>query len=534
MQQAPTIRAIPNSARARGIACIGAPGVGKSRLFGRRLVWDAYLLAQPQVVFDPLGATIDNFLDKVIRHLPYLAKDAGKPDTKRIVYVDMSGRDGYIVPFPLYYRLGTERSVWEVSERYLQVIKKSDPSLVTRPIMGWPPMHKVGVYAGMILTALGYQITEAESLLLHPEEWGQRFQQAAARYPTVSRAVSYFRDEYLHLRKAERERVTNPLLEKIFLLSADQRWQAMFGARSPGINWNVVQQKRQTVLLDFRHVLDTEMRRFQLLWVFSYLYEWIKTRGRSPTPFGVVIDEFVALTQKVEAGENPLAVELNEFIQQYMRQHQIQLTIGLQSPLQLDQQLQQTVLSLGSYLFGQVTTIDAARILADTLFLKNPYRVKHYRERVVRVSQRQWDIVQEPEFMPLSEQQELFAQRIMKLRQFQFLLRPARNEGEISTNVYSLSIRTVDQDPETGTLHFPHKELLEQVRRTLAAKSGIRVDTLVAEQEKRLAQIVRTVPAGQHPTREAGQTQGQPQVPLPAEPTESKRDQPRRYRVRVN
>jgi len=164
-KQPDSIRAIPNSARARGIACIGAPGVGKSRLFGRRLVWDSFLLAQSQVVIDPIGATIDNFLDVVVRHLPYLTKDAGEPDRDRIVYADMSAKNGSVVPFPLYYRLGTERSLWEISERFLQVIKKSDPSLVTRPIMGWPPMHKIGVYLGMILAALGFQITEAESLL---------------------------------------------------------------------------------------------------------------------------------------------------------------------------------------------------------------------------------------------------------------------------------------------------------------------------------------------------------------------------------
>jgi hypothetical protein len=544
-QGAGSIRAIPASARARGIVCIGAPGVGKSRLFGRRLVWDAYLLEQPQVVFDPIGATIDNFLDTVIRHLPYLTKDAGETDTKRIVYVDMSGRDGYILPFPLYYRLGTERSLWEIAERYLQVIKKNDPSLVTRPIMGWPPLHKVGVYAGMVLTALGYQITEAESLLLHPEQWEARFQQAEARYPTVTRAVSYFRDEYLHLRKSERERVTNPLLDKIFTLSLDQRWRAMFGAREPGITWNEIEKKRQTVLLDFRHVVDTDMRRFQLLWVFSYLYAWIKTRGRSPQPFGVVIDEFVALTQKVEQGENPVAVELSEFIQQYMRQHQIWLTIGLQSPLQLDAQLQQTVLSLGTYLFGQATTFDAAQLLASAMFLRDPYRVKHYRWRSVRVSPREWAVQEEPEFMPLHEQRELFAQRLMKLKQFQFLLRPAKSEGEITTDVFPISIRTVDLDQETGKLHFPHRELLIELRATLAARSGTPVDVLIKEQEARFAPAL---PPGATGHRRSQRDQRQPDVQTqrgqehnqhrPAEPTDTEPNQrggahPRRHRVRV-
>jgi hypothetical protein len=37
----------------------------------------------------------------------------------------MHGSDGYISPFPLYYALGKE-SLWDISDRYLQVILKSD------------------------------------------------------------------------------------------------------------------------------------------------------------------------------------------------------------------------------------------------------------------------------------------------------------------------------------------------------------------------------------------------------------------------
>jgi hypothetical protein len=536
-QPAGPIRAVPTSARARGILCLGAPGVGKSRQFGRLIAWNDFLLGHPQVVIDPIGATIDNFLDKVIRNLPYLEKADGETDTDRIIYVDMSGRDGFIMPFPLYYRLGTERSVWEVSERFLQVIKKSDPSLVTRPIMGWPPMHKIGVYLGMLLSALDFQITEGESLLnwmSRPDLWQRLFQRAEERYPTVKRAVSYFRDEYPRLRSSERERVTNPLLEKLFTISADQRWQAMFGARKPGIHWDEVVAKKQTVLLDFRHVLDTDMRRFQLLWVFSYLYEWIKTRGRSPKPFGVIIDEFVALTQKVESGENPLAVELSEFIQQYMRQHQIWLTVGLQSPLQLDEQLQQTVLSLGTYLFGQATTYDAASLLARAMFLRNPYQVKYFRQRQVRVSQRQWAVEDEPEFMPLHEQTELFTQRIMKLRQYQFLLRPAKSEGELTTDVYRISIRTVDEDRETGKLQFPNRELLTQLRPTLAAKAGMPVKALIAEQEARLAHGTPAIAGGnQARKREPVNPPGQQPEPPPAAQIQQGGAQPKRHWERV-
>jgi len=156
------------------------------------------------------------------------------------------------------------------------------------------------------------------------------------------------------------------------------------------------------------------------LWVFAYLYEWIKAHGRREQPLGVLIDEFVALTQKALAGENPLAVELDEFIQQYMRSGQVWLSIGFQSPHQLDDQLRQTVLSLGTYLFGQAATMDGARLLADALYLRDPFRVKHWRAVYGRLfSHSPLDVIAyEPEFMPLEEQTELSVNRIRKLRQY--------------------------------------------------------------------------------------------------------------------
>jgi hypothetical protein len=93
------------------------------------------------------------------------------------------------------------------------------------------------------------------------------------------------------MREADQARLTTPFLDKIFTFTLDPTLRAIFGAREPGIKWRDVVQRKQTVLLDFRQEQDEEMRRFKMLWTFSYLYEWIKQRGRSDaTPFGVIID----------------------------------------------------------------------------------------------------------------------------------------------------------------------------------------------------------------------------------------------------
>jgi hypothetical protein len=244
------------------------------------------------------------------------------------------------------------------------------------------------------------------------------------------------------------------------------------------------------VLLDFRNVRG-ENRRFKLLWVFAYLYEWIKARGRHPHPFGLIIDEFVALTQKMQVGDNPLAVELDEFIQQYMRSSQIWLTIGLQSPHQLDDQLRQTVLSLGTYLIGQAATMDGARLLADALYLRDPWRVKYWRPVYGMNERHVYGVIREqPEFLPLEEQTEVFATRIRRLKQYQFLLRPAVSDGTISTNVYPIDISTVTTDPVTGEVHFPDRELIGEFRSILAAKTGRPIKELLQEQEHRVPQAL--------------------------------------------
>jgi hypothetical protein len=259
------------------------------------------------------------------------------------------------------------------------VIIKSNPDLFHAQVFGWPPLHRIGVFCGMALAGLGYQITEAERLLAHPEQFLPQLTQAQTHYPELAPVLASFRDEYLPLREADRRRLITPFQDKAFTFSLDKTLRAMFGANEPGIRWQEVVRKRQTVLLDFRGETDAEMRRFKLLWVFDYLYSWLKTRGRSNLPFSLILDEFAQLTQKIYSGNNPLAQDLDEFINVYMRAHTIWFTAAHQELYQTDEQLRNTLLSLGTYLLGATSSMEAARVLADALFLRDPYWVKYYR-----------------------------------------------------------------------------------------------------------------------------------------------------------
>jgi hypothetical protein len=188
----PERHSLSRSSRSMGIYLLAGRGTGKSRLLGRKIAMQDYLAGFPQVIFDPVGATIDNFLDAVTGFLQYIPADERSLFWDRITYVDMSGKSGSIVPWPLYYRLSTERSLLEIAERYLQTIIKSNPDLFHAQVLGWPPLHRIGVYTGILLSALGYQITEAENLLRHPELWVSRLQETEHRYPEAQPAVAFF------------------------------------------------------------------------------------------------------------------------------------------------------------------------------------------------------------------------------------------------------------------------------------------------------------------------------------------------------
>src|SRR5688500_20278280 len=110
---------LPHSARAMGIYILGARGSGKSRLSGRVIAWQDYRAEIPLVIIDPLGGTIDNFLDKLSRFLQYVHPAKHSWYWSRVRYVDMSGKTGDITPWPLYYKTGSQLPLRQVTERYL-------------------------------------------------------------------------------------------------------------------------------------------------------------------------------------------------------------------------------------------------------------------------------------------------------------------------------------------------------------------------------------------------------------------------------
>jgi hypothetical protein len=533
------------SALYNGTYILGAKGSGKSTL-AADIAFFHYLNQTPQIIIDPLGVgTIDAFLWRVWRFLrtppPDMPQSYFSRFWERITYINAASADR-IVPFPLIYKTGSERSLLEIAERYLNTILLTSPWLMHAQVQGWPPLHYIGSQTAIVLAALDYPLTLALDLLRHPEQWRNagRFAEAVERYPEAAPAVQFFLEEYIPAGQANRRRLLNPYFDKVFVFNLDDNLRAMFGATKPGIDFDAVERKGHTVLIDFRQETDPQLKKFKLLWIFTTIFEYVRLRGRKDTPLGLIFDEFATISEHVTEGENPIANLLDEFINVYMRNHHIYFTCAHQSIYQMDEKLRHTLLSLGTYLFGRCAEIKEARELGDLLWKKDPFRVKHSRtvwgkvdpppllnsysrygydrypewyadSRMREPTFPYYVLATEPEFMSLDDQREEAANRLTELGLFEFMLRPALQEGAVSSEVSQVNLARLLQDKATGEFCFPDQAVVAGIRSQLETVSGTPIKTLLAEQDALLAR-------GHLPPQARQPANRSPSIPPPATP----------------
>lgn len=502
----------PDVARANGIHLIGAPGTGKSRMMGRSLVLRDFIRGKPQVVFDVTGGTIDNFLDPLNRLAPdyerrwweqyrqplpaewvqYVEQVLAQL-TQRIIYVDLSGKEA-VMPFPLLYRCSPEESLYEIAQRPIEVFARMDPDQARAPVEGMNSIRKIGTNVNMILAALGLQLTEAPDLIYHPEWWNQRFAEARAAYPEVAPAIATLK-EFGKAKVDYRIRRADSFLTKLDPFLKDPAMRAMFGAALPGIDWQQVVDKRQTVLLDGRHVLGGEQLRFTLLWVFLYLLTFLKKRGAAgrQNPFGVVIDELSVLLGFATKQQTLMAEDIRLLVEVIGRNYGCWITLAHQNLSQIvDSTILNALMQMGTQCVGRVTNPDEAEYLARQFFQYDPYKVK----KTERVWMKMDPIPMlaffgGPEFatpkvidhrtieFSLDEQRVLSSYRFHELGRFQFLTKMATAEGDHAGAVHLMDFSALDPG------QYPDEKCVADARRRLATRSGASQEAILAEINQR-------------------------------------------------
>lgn len=467
---------LATNARKMGINIMAGKGSGKSRLMGRGIAFQDFLRAVPLVIIDPVGGTIDNFLDKIL----WLPEAYQRQAWDRILYLDPAATSGSILPLPLYYRLGDE-SLYTIAQRYLEVVRKIDPHLQTASIMGWNALHKTGSLVGMVLAAMGCQIPDAVDVLQHPRSWLARLEHRKPHFSAADYAATvHLLQRFVDLTPRDRARESESFLGKALPFSLDPTLKAMFGAAQPAFTWQEVVDKRLAVLYDLRHVHDLERRRFLIWWFYDYLLTFIKHRGHGRhTPVSVVIDELTTLLNQGTIGTNTFVEEIDALINVIARSHQVWLTTAIQEAWQVDERIIKALMTMGTQVVGVTSDQKTAELIAEGLYQYQPDWTRKTQDQVHYDSRMGWAVpmgVTTTEYT-YQEQMVLHAYTIRQLRLFEFLVRPALGEGATGQHMHTVSIANLDKGI------WVDEPLVAEARRRLSVRCGTPVATLLQQIE---------------------------------------------------
>lgn len=463
---------IPDASRGMGIRNVTTKGGGKSRLTGRFLSWQDMLRGIPQLLLDPTGGTCDNILHKVSL-LPGEEQERLWP---RIRYYDMAGTTHRVIPLPLLYRRGSE-SFTDVAARYTTITKRLDKNLTNAAMLGWNAFYPLALATGSLLAAMGDQLTEATSLVVERERWQSRVDEAVRQFPELTGQASYlYRDIPDSARRArDWEMKTSSFLTKMRPLEWDERKRAMHGATENALDFGRIVQNHETVLLDFRNVTVPEDRQFLLQWCFGMVYEYIiarKTKGEA-LPFALVIDELKYLLGDETAVE--LEQELDELVNVYGRNKDVWLTILHQEQNQLSLKVQQTLMTMGTQIFGSTSDPDAALRIARRFFDWDPELTKKI---VPQYSLSQGEIVamgERTEEYSIQEQEYRNSRRFLSMPELTFYIGISPREGRLPKTLERVTIQDMDKG------QFPDEAVSTEIRKRLMYRDGVKRAAILSE-----------------------------------------------------
>ncbi len=461
---------IPDASRSMGIRNVTTKGGGKSRLTGRFLSWQDMLRGIPQILLDPTGGTCDNILHKA----SLLSGEEQERLWPRIRYYDLAGTTHRVIPLPLLYRRGSE-SFTDIANRYTTIVKRLDKDLSRASIQGFNALYPLAVASGSLLSAMGYQMTEAMSLINERERWQSRVDEITRRHPELIGQAIYLYRDLPDKKHREWDAKTSSFFTKMRPLEWDERKRAMHGATENALDFHRIVQNHETVMLDFRNVTVPEDRQFLLQWCFGMVYEYIitrKTKGEA-LPFAFVIDELKYLLGDETAVE--LEQELDELINVYGRNKDVWLTILHQEQNQLSLKVQQTLMTMGTQIFGSTSDPDAALRIARRFFDWDPELTKKIVPQYSLSLGEIVDMGERTEEYSIQEQEYRNSRRFLSMPELTFYIGVSPREGRLPKTLERVTIQDMDKG------QFPDEVVSTEIRKRLMYRDGVKRAAILSE-----------------------------------------------------
>lgn len=367
--------ALYHASRPSGVHIVGGKGSMKSRFMGKWLAYDDVENQIPTIMIDPANRNglIDNFLDAVDAQIERGELDSISVEQKRISekaldmedrirYIDMSGSSGYVTPFPFLYQ-NTNESLYSISNRFLDVLRLVDPKLDDAPVNGTNAIKPILTMLGAVLFPMGFQLTEAESLMNNPKEWEPRFEalvnqiQDNTRYAEdVKRAVDWWKNGY-------NRSMAVTLKGKLTDFIMDSTNRAIFGASKQGIDWKDVISNGLCVLINTSDPNTTkDMKAFKMLWVLKSLISFLDAGGSDGQPVSIYIDE---LSSIYNTSDNAISQEMDELLNNISRRNNLWVTVAHQECYQFEERTIETLMSMGTQIIGVTSDPRSAMMYAD-------------------------------------------------------------------------------------------------------------------------------------------------------------------------
>lgn len=476
---------------------IGGPGTGKSLGISRTIVWPLfYAFGEPVIVWDPTGKICADVIS-LLAALPDAIQDQLLP---WVDYIDMAATD-YIVPLPLYEQCYEGETLYASANRFIDVTARMDPDLASASIEGLNMVKTLGGYAGMVAVALGLQLPAVESLIRQPKLWEARLVEAVASQPQLAPAVDFFRTYWQRLDEPQRNRRAGSTYTKLMPFLADPLLQARYCSPVPGYDWARALHQKRLVLVDFGGETDPFRRQFGMVWIFLQVLEELKHRGVAghDDPCVLVIDEVLALVGPRIQDQSLLGYDLQELVSVWARNVGCQLCVAHQDLSSLSPEVNHALLQIGTPIVGNVQNPEDADQLARLLAFYNPHKIRktvpvwmnvQHGSGFSSYSQPEVIDVTTEEYTP--EQQFLLAaDAIRRLPKFEFLVKAAQGEGNLTGTVRRVNLERIIND------RFPDAETVADGRRKLRKLCGHPLADLQAAiaRQKQETITVQTPPA---------------------------------------